>query len=123
MYSLQYKGTIHDTIVITEDYTLLGTFVPKGYHSDGFTFKFFLFRLFLNKFSPRYMPCVVVHDRDTDLALAVRRIDKEAGNQLFREADIRFKATLKMANRDKTNYKTNVAHWVVVVYHKLRYGA
>jgi hypothetical protein len=36
--------------------------VPKGYKTDGLTYKFRLLGIFLNKYDPRFIKAAVVHD-------------------------------------------------------------
>lgn len=40
--------------------------VPIGYETDGISYKFRLFGIFLNKFDPLYIKAVIVHDYLTD---------------------------------------------------------
>ena len=55
MYSLVYKPRIDNKVEVVEDYTFSSITVPKGYSSDGLTIPW-LFRLAVNKFSPKYLP-------------------------------------------------------------------
>ena len=41
--------------------------VPIGYETDGISYKFRFFGIFLNKFDPLYIKAVIVHDYLTDL--------------------------------------------------------
>lgn len=53
--------------------------VPSGYETDGVSYKFRLIGLFIDKFDPRFMEAVVVHDYLTDLG------EWEKGNKYFEE--------------------------------------
>lgn len=48
-------------------YTYKDICVPSGYETDGVSYKFRLLGLFLDKFDPRFMEAVVIHDYLTDL--------------------------------------------------------
>lgn len=46
--------------------------VPIGYETDGISYKFRFFGIFLNKFDPLYIKAVIVHDYLTDLGQWVK---------------------------------------------------
>ena len=53
--------------------------VPEGYETDGISYKFRLVGIFINRFDPRYIKAVVVHDYLTD------RNDWNKANKYFEE--------------------------------------
>lgn len=48
-------------------YTYKDVVVPHGFKTDGISYKFRLLGIFLNKFDPRFIEAVVIHDYLTDL--------------------------------------------------------
>lgn len=52
---------------LTKDLTYNDVIVPVGYETDGISYKFRLVGIFINKFDPRYIEAVIVHDYLTDL--------------------------------------------------------
>ena len=47
---------------LTTAYVYKDVTVPKGYTTDGLSYKFRLIGIFLNKFDPRYIEAAVIHD-------------------------------------------------------------
>lgn len=64
---------------LLKDYKHKDIVVPKGYKTDGVSYKFRLIGIFINRFDPRYIEAVVVHDYLTDLD------DWEKANKYFEE--------------------------------------
>ena len=52
---------------LANDYVYKDICVPNGYLTDGISYKFRLLGIFINRFDPRYIEAVVVHDYLTDL--------------------------------------------------------
>ena len=63
----------------TEDMTFRDVTVPKGFITDGISYKFRLVGVFINRFDPRYIKAVIVHDYLTD------RGDWKKANKYFEE--------------------------------------
>lgn len=60
---LKPKGSKYE---VAEDYAFRDVIVPKGYLTDGVSYKFRLLGIFINKFDPLYIEAAVVHDYLTD---------------------------------------------------------
>jgi hypothetical protein len=65
--------------VTTEDMEYRGVIVPKGFRTDGISYKFRLVGVFINKFDPLYIEAVIFHDYLTDLG------DWDTANRVFEE--------------------------------------
>lgn len=48
--------------VTTKDLTYKDVTVPKGFKTDGISYKFRLIGVFINKFDPLYIKAVIFHD-------------------------------------------------------------
>ena len=64
---------------LTKEMTYKDVTVPVGFETDGISYKFRLIGIFINKFDPRYIEAVIVHDYLTDLG------DWERANRYFEE--------------------------------------
>ena len=53
--------------------------VPKGFLTDGISYKFRIFALFVNKYDPRYITAVVIHDYLCDIG------EYKKADQYFKE--------------------------------------
>lgn len=58
---------VGDKYELTNDIVYKDVVVPAGYTTDGISYKFRLFGVFINKFDPMYIEAVIVHDYLTDL--------------------------------------------------------
>lgn len=88
---------------LTEDYTFMGVTVPKGFKTDGISYKLKIFALRINKFDPRYINAVVMHDYLCE-------------QQKYKLADTLFKAMLP------NNYIGRNMVRAVKIYHWIMYG-
>jgi hypothetical protein len=52
---------------LRQDYKYKDIIIPKGYTTDGISYKFRLIGIFINRFDPKYIEAVVVHDYLTDM--------------------------------------------------------
>ena len=52
---------------LVEDYKYKDIVIPKGYTTDGISYKFRLIGIFINRFDPKYIEAVIVHDYLTDM--------------------------------------------------------
>lgn len=68
-----------DKYELTQDLVYKDVTVPKGYLTDGISYKLRVLALFINKFDPRYIVAAIVHDYLTDLG------DWDKGNKYFEE--------------------------------------
>lgn len=68
-----------DKYKIPYGYNYKDIIVPSGFTTDGISYKFRLLGIFINKFDPRYIEAVVVHDYLTDID------DWEKANRYFEE--------------------------------------
>lgn len=64
---------------LTKDYTYKDVVVPKGFTTDGITYKLRIVGLFINKFDPKYITAAIVHDYLTD------NDEWEVANEYFEE--------------------------------------
>ena len=121
MYGLVYKGGIDNKIEVVENYVFGNHAVPQGYRSDGLTI-FLLFRLFVNKFSPKYLPCAVMHDYLTDKAFTAYVSGRYfiAGKR-FKEADDLFEEMLTIADSGKLSPRSKLMVYSVRTYHDFKY--
>jgi hypothetical protein len=51
---------------LAKEYTYRDITIPIGYKTDGISYKFRLIGIFINRFDPRYIEAVLVHDYLTD---------------------------------------------------------
>lgn len=65
--------------ILTNDYSYKNVIIPRGYATDGVSYKFRLLGIFINRFDPRYIEAVIVHDYLTDLG------EWEKANRYFEE--------------------------------------
>ena len=65
--------------VLVDDFVYKNVVVPKGFKTDGITYKLRLIGLFINKFDPRYIEAAIVHDYLTGEG------DWELANEYFEE--------------------------------------
>lgn len=56
---IEPNGEFYQT---TEDMAFRDVTVPKGFITDGISYKFRFIGLFVNKFDPRYIKAVIFHD-------------------------------------------------------------
>lgn len=85
--------------VLCKDFRYKDVVVPKGYLTDGISYKFRLVGIFLNKFDPRYIKAVIVHDYLTDNG------DWEKANQYFEELLPKSTTSKVMVKSVKIYYK------------------
>ncbi len=52
---------------LIQDFVYKDVVVPTGFTTDGVSYKLRILSLFINRFDPRYIEAVVVHDYLTDL--------------------------------------------------------
>ena len=76
MILLQPSGSKYE---LAKDYTHRDITVPIGYKTDGISYKFRLIGIIINRFDPRYIEAVVVHDYLTDMN------DWDKANRYFEE--------------------------------------
>ncbi len=123
MYEISYRGGTDDRMKLLEDYTYSSYTVKKGFKSDGLTIPFF-FKIFVNKYSPKYMPCAFIHDKLTNEAYRQFTFGHIKKAQfMFNEADSVFKEMLTIADKGKVTFIGWSMVTLVKVYHNLRYGA
>lgn len=113
MYNLKFRIALNNKMMLTEDYTFACITVPEGYISDGLTIPVW-FRVFVNKYSPKYLPCAFIHDYLTDEAVK--------GKATFKEADNLFEEMLCIADGGALTYRAKTMVFGVRLYHKLKYG-
>ena len=64
---------------VVKEYTYKDVTVPIGFLTDGISYIFRIFGVFINRFDPRYIEAVVVHD------LLASRGEWEKANRYFEE--------------------------------------
>ena len=97
---LEPKGTKY---VLAEEYTYKDLVIPVGTPTDGISYKFRVVALFINKYDPRYIEAVMVHDYLCEL-------------EQYKKADKYFEELLPNDALSKVMVSS------VKTYHKLRYG-
>jgi len=70
---------VHNGYALTENYVYKDIAVPKGYVTDGISYKFRFVGILINKYDHRYIKAAIVHDWLTDLG------DWDKANQYFEE--------------------------------------
>lgn len=121
MYNIAYSSRADNKVELLADYTYKDVTVPRGFVSDGLTIPL-IFRLVVNKYSPRYLPCAFVHDMLTDnAALDFARGYTDFALRQFKEAGDLFEAMLKVADGGKLSFKSKLMIKGVRIYHKIYY--
>lgn len=100
-------GTEDNTYKLSEDYTIKGVTIPKGYETDGLTLKNRFANLVVHKFAPKFSPFFVLHDRLCYLE-RYYEANKLGAEVLFEIED---------SNR------TRFGMWVIIKYLKFKYGS
>ena len=127
MYDIAYKSRIDNKVELLKEYTFEGITVPKGYISDGLSIPYF-YRLAVNKYSPKYLPCAIVHDYLTDVAYeawadTVNEVDVETYHVgKFMYADNMFEKMLTIADGGVISYRAKVMVNAVRLWHKFKYS-
>ena len=89
--------------MLTADFNYKDVTIPKGFTTDGLTYKIRLLGVIINKFDPRYITAAIVHDYLCEL-------------ESYAKADQYFEELLP------TGWKSAMMVKGVKLYHRIRYG-
>jgi len=121
MYDIVYSSGADNRVELLADYTYGDITVQAGFVSDGLTIPLG-FRLVVNKYSPRYLPCAFVHDMLTDNAFKdYSNGHKAFAIRQFAEADNLFEEMLTIADSGELTLKSKLMVKCVKLYHRVCY--
>jgi len=98
-------GTPQNTLKLTEEFTIKGVTIEKGFESDGLTLKTRFLNLFVNRFSPKLSPFFFLHD-------------KLCSDEKYKEAD---RLGREVLMEIENSFRTRWGMKLIEMYHYYKY--